>query len=415
MKKPAAHTGWIAAAVILGCATGYVILRHMQAPQPSSDSADVATRGQPEAEDAGKFSSHRLRKGTTSPAPREVSFWETNSASSAESSARPTPRAVSADRPPVQRVGSAAVAQDSLKRLSQIDLSRPLTRDQAAEANRMLRQLVEQGAAAVPTIREFLERNEDVSFDAAAGGEFVDFATLRLGLVGALGEIGGPEAIDASSQTLQNTTDPLEVALLTRSLEQLAPGQYRQQELTAASEALTQAMTGGWKGDVSPLFETLQAYGDAGVVPVLKQAVTQWNYYATMALAGLPDGAGIPALIELAQDPAIASLGNGDVALRPLAQVAVQYPTAAQALVNIARANQMPDSAWPTVIASVAGTYIQYGTQIFGSTAPSLNWSNTEINQRVALVDQLLSVTSNPGNRQALQNARASLLSRLTR
>ena len=52
---------------------------------------------------------------------------------------------------------------------------------------------------------------------------------------------------------------------------------------------------------------TFQALGDANDVSLLKQAVTKWNYYATAALAGLPNGAGIPALIQLAQDPAISS------------------------------------------------------------------------------------------------------------
>ena len=147
----------------------------------------------------------------------------------------------------------------------------------------------------------------------------------------------------------------------------------------------------------------------------MKQAVTKWNYYASLALAGLPDGAGLPALIELAKDPTIAGLGVGDFALRPLAQVAVQYPDAARALVDAARANQIPDRAWPTVIASVAGTYIQYGHQIFGTTAPPLDWSNTEINQRIALIDQLLGVASNPVARQSLQDSRTSLAGRLKR
>ena len=133
-----------------------------------------------------------------------------------------------------------------------------------------------------------------------------------------------------------------------------------------------------------------------------------------MALAGLPDGAGIPALIELAQDSTITSLGKGDIAFRPLAQVALQYPAAAQALLKYTSSNQIPDSAWPTVAASLSGTYIQYGNQFFGSTSPPVNWSNTEVNQRISLIDQLLSHTSNQAARQPLQNARIALQGRLT-
>jgi hypothetical protein len=163
------------------------------------------------------------------------------------------------------------------------------------------------------------------------------------------------------------------------------------------------------------LFETFQALGDASDIPLLKQAVTKWNYYASVALAGLPNGIGIPALIQLAQDPAINSLGTGDFALRPLAQVAMQYPDAARALVDDARQNRIPDSAWPTVGASLAGTYIQYGNQLFGSTAPSLNWSMTEITDRMALVNQLLAATSSPAAHQSLQSALESLSRRLPR
>jgi len=298
-----------------------------------------------------------------------------------------------------------------------IDLSHGrISQEQANEVNQLLQQLRAQGSSAVPAIQEFLQRGEDVNFDGLPGGESVDFSSLRLGLVGALHQIGGPEAVAASAAVLQGATDPLEVALLALTLEQQAPGEYRQLELTAVRNALTQALSGNWKGgDVSPLFETFQALGDANDVPLLKQAVTKWNYYATVALAGLPNGAGVPALIQLAQDPAINSLGTGDFALRPLAQVALQYPDAARALVDDTRQNRVPDSAWPTVATSLAGTYIQYGNQLFGSTGPSPNWSATEVTDRITLINQLLAATSNPVARQSLQSALTSLSSRLSR
>jgi len=65
--------------------------------------------------------------------------------------------------------------------------------------------------------------------------------------------------------------------------------------VTAARNALTQALSGNWKGgDVSSLFETFQALGDVNDVSLLKQAVHEWNYYATVALAGLPTGREFP-------------------------------------------------------------------------------------------------------------------------
>src|SRR5437773_1264120 len=128
---------------------------------------------------------------------------------------------------------------------------------------------------------------------------------------------------------------------------------------------------------------------------------------ATLVLAGMPDGAGIPALIRLAQDPAIRESGTGDYALRPLAQAAMQYPEARAALVDQARLNQIPETAWPTLAASLTGNYIQYGSELFSSTAPRIVWTSDQINQRIAIVDQLLAVTSSGAGKQALLQARA--------
>jgi hypothetical protein len=362
---------------------------------------------------------HRLKRETTTTALREVSVSDlTHVEPSRRSSDRPAKAAAIGSAVAVAPVsGSSAVAQQSLDKLTQIDLSHgPLTQSQAADLNQAFRQLQEQGAAAIPAIQKFLEKNEDVSFDGVQGGEQVDYGSVRLGMIDTLARIGGPEAAAAAAATLQNTADPLEIALLTRALEETAPNQYRAQELAAAQEVLAQAQTGQWKGgDMSALFETMQAVGDASIVADLKQAVNKWNYYATLALAGLPNGAGIPALIELAQNPDISSLGTGDFALRPLAQVALQYPAAASALVDQARQNQIPDAAWPTVIASLSGTYIQYGNQIFGSTAAPQSWTEPEILQRINLLNQLVGVTANPTARQSMQQTIVALSGRLPR
>jgi hypothetical protein len=213
---------------------------------------------------------------------------------------------------------------------------------------------------------------------------------------------------------LQKTGDPLEIGFLAKVLEkQLPPEQFRQAALTAASEALAQASSARSDGrSLTPVFEVLQKYGDQSVVAALEQAVGRWKYPATLVLAGMPDGAGIPALIRLAQDPAIRGYGIGDYALRPLAQAAMQYPEARAALVDQARLNQIPESAWPTLTASLTGNYMQYGSQLFSSTVPTIVWTSDQINLRIAIIDQLLAVTSNGTGQQALQQARVGLVSR---
>jgi hypothetical protein len=144
---------------------------------------------------------------------------------------------------------------------------------------------------------------------------------------------------------LQTTADPFEIALLSRYLEQQAPGRYRDLELTAARETLALAASGQVRiGDVSALFELLQAYGDENIVPSLEKAVSRWNCYATLALAGLPNGVGIPTLIKLAQDSSVGAIGAGDFTLRPLAQVPCNIPMQS-ALLDAARQNQIPDAA----------------------------------------------------------------------
>lgn len=349
---------------------------------------------------------------------QEVSVWDTNqqsTISSLGSSERPPPPNLPV-QVPIQAAQAVlnTPAHQLLARLTQLTSNvNSLSREQAVEINDSLARLAAGGPAAIPAIRQFLQDNQDFSFDSIAGGDLVNYGTIRLGLIDALQQIGGLEALELSAAILQTTADPFEIAFLSRYLEQQAPGKFRELELTAARESLAQASGQVRMSDVSALFELLQAYGDENVVPNLEKAVSRWTYYATLALAGLPNGAGIPTLVKLAQDPAVSAMGARDFALRPLAQVALQYPEAARALLDAARQNQIPDTAWSTVAGALAGSYIQYGNQIYGSTSPALNWSPEQVSQRIALINQLLTVTSSPTGRQALQNASASVSSRL--
>src|SRR5437867_2711580 len=320
--------------------------------------------------------------------------------------------------PRVRGSSAANTAEELVARMGQPDyFSGGVTPQKADELKRSFKQLAEQGSASLPAIREYLDRFQDIDFDAVGAGKLVGYPSLRIGLLDALGQIGGPEATGLSLQTLETTGDPQEIAFLAKGLEkQLPPEQLRPATLAAASDALAQALGGELNGrNLEPLFEVLQKYGDESVAGLLEQAAGKWNFYATLALAGLPDGAGVPALLRLAQDAANTGVGNGDSALRPLAQAAMLYPAARAALVEQARLNQIPDNAWPGIVTSLAGNYIQYGKQIFGNTAPPVVWSADQIQQRVELIDQLLAVATTPAASEALQNTRAQVLSKLTK
>src|SRR5688572_28355348 len=114
----------------------------------------------------------------------------------------------------------------------------------AEELKRSFKQLVEEGAGAVPAIRAYLDRFEDIDFDPLASKQ-VGYSSLRMGMLDVLRQIGTPEATELSVQTLQTTLDPDEIAFVAKSLEkQLPPDEFRSVVLEAASETLTQALNG---------------------------------------------------------------------------------------------------------------------------------------------------------------------------
>src|SRR5437762_8130859 len=113
----------------------------------------------------------------------------------------------------------------------------------------------------------------------------------------------------------------------------------------------------GW--DVGALFQVLQNHGDATTAEALAPLQSKWNYYATLALAGLPGGEGVPSLIRQAQD---AAGGKSTLTFQLLAQIATEYPDAGAALIDQARRNQIPDAAWRKIATGLAGDQYQIGT-----------------------------------------------------
>ena len=313
-----------------------------------------------------------------------------------------------------------------------------LTQEQAVQWKQSLRQLLQEGAAAVPAMREFLARNVDLDF-GLEGSKILGYASVRTAMLDALQQIGGPEALSLMLETLQTTSDPREIALLALNLEGQAPEQYRQEAITAAREALAMAAEGKLDGrDVGPLFEVLQKLGGAAAVSDLEQAAGQWKYYASVSLAQLTDGAGIPTLIQMARDPAAAGKGTLGVALEMLARVAPQYPEARSALIEQARQNKIPPNLWPYVASSLTGDQYQYRESVFDSSAATstssdlkaihINFGNQnlyssgggrlspdQINQQLSLIDELLLANNDSSAVDPLQQSRDLLLKRLSR
>lgn len=377
--------------------------------------------------------------GTPAPAvvPQEEEV-EIREGADLKAEAPATPRKVETlNRPALQtpaRTGPSEpspAARQLVTSLTQLDFSRgPLTAEQSAHWKESLRQLIQQGGGAVPAIREFLQLNRDWDFGAANS---LGYPSLRTAFLDALGQIGGSESQGLLLQMLQTTAVPSEIARVARSLEQGAPGEFHEEIRAAVRETLAQAAAGqltGW--DMGPLFQVLQQYGNSSAIPDLEKSASKWNYYSALALASLPSGEGVPALVRLAQESS--GVATRCAAIEALAQVAVEYPSAGAALVELARSGKLSEKNWIAATAGLegnrysirdsglesAGVPIGAGAksyslarsnQHFYSTPALGGMSKEQIQQRLAIIDQLLAVGPSATVAQALQNARASLAS----
>lgn len=113
-----------------------------------------------------------------------------------------------------------------------------------------LEELTMRGTAALPTIQEFLQRYEDLELDTSViggrsarnrlPGDFLFPPSLRFGLFDVVQRIGGRKAESILAEALNQTGRGIEVAYLTRALQEMAPDKYRRSAIAAASRLLMQ-------------------------------------------------------------------------------------------------------------------------------------------------------------------------------
>lgn len=214
-----------------------------------------------------------------------------------------------------------------------------------------IRGLATGGSTAMAGLRDFLMSGVDAPLIKASGAP----SRLRVAALEALRGMGSAEAVGLALEVLVKTREPLEVVAVAELIEARAPGDYRQWVVDVARALLRQAGPAGGDGvGVGPLLKIL---GEAGeVTPAeLEAGPGHQREYATVTLALLPDGGGIPALVGRIKgsEGAIAS-PEGQLALQLLAQTAGAQPRAATELVAIAREGLIPDSLWSEV-ARLAG------------------------------------------------------------
>jgi hypothetical protein len=313
--------------------------------------------------------------------------------------------------------------------LTSLDTNGPISAEDAQKWKESLQQLVRQGSSSVPAIRDYLAQNQDVSYAGLTGADQLGFPSLRAGLLNALGEIGGPESTAAMLQILQTSVFPTDVAALAATLQQQAPGQYDGQVLSAVRSQLAQASQDQLGNvNVGPLFQVLAnaAANGTDVTADLQQYSGKWPYYASIELSGLPNGAGVPSLIQMAQDNAG---GNQGVAAQALAQLAPQNSQALTALLSLAQQGQLSDMDLAELApylagrenllngttspsgASIQGLHMANGNQDF-SVADLLNsLTPDQVTQRLLVIDQLVQAVpeSDTMAQQALQQQKSAL------
>jgi hypothetical protein len=312
--------------------------------------------------------------------------------------------------------------------LTQIDGKTPVTPDQAQAWKQSLQQLVRQGPAAVAGIQEFLAQNQDTNYAGLNGAGQLGYPSLRAGLIDALAQIGGAEATTAMLQILQSSTVPSDVAELAKGMGQAANGQYQQEFLAAVRQQLflAQQPQSSPDTDVGPLFQVLatEAANGADVTQDLQQYGSAWAFYSAITLANLPNGAGLPALAQMAQ-----TAGGGQVvAMDSLAQMALTNPQALATLLDMAKSGSAADFALATVAPFLAGRQfvlpsaadqIPPGAQVQSIHMNSGNQnflsyqlSNpVQANQQISVIDQLLQVVppADTSTLQALRQQRSNL------
>jgi hypothetical protein len=319
--------------------------------------------------------------------------------------------------------------------LTQLDVKNPVTPDRAQEWKQALQQLVRQGSAAVPAITNFLAQNMDTNYAGVGGADQLGYPSLRAGLLDALAQIGGADATAAILQVLQTSTFPGDAAQLLKSLGPAATAEYQQDFLAAVRQQLLVASLAppGGGPDVGPLFQVLAAEGAGGAQvaqDIQQYGSTNWAFYSAITLANLPNAAGLPTLVDMAQTP-----GTGQaVAVDSLAQMASGNPQARAALLDLVKSGQLSDYTLESVAPFLAGQqfilpseserippgsqvqtiHMAGGNQNFISFQASVP---AQIAQQVGTIDQLLQVlpADDTDTLQALQRQKNALTARLGR
>ena len=239
-------------------------------------------------------------------------------------------------------------APDILDELMEINMTSGNRGRIQRRINFLFESLSEQGEAAVPHIREFLNRMEDVDFAVQKSPkdksrelnywrtrmvhgplDFEQPPSLRIGLIDILTEVGGKKAEEALAGVLSTTGRGFEIAYAAKKLQKwIGKDAYRDEALGAAHELLSEPIevANGNKFDAASrqyLFMVLEMYGDKTFVQTAQgQLINEEGRIDRSVLSyfeNIGDGHAIDAVVQAMQS---GQLRESD--MREMARVAVQ-------------------------------------------------------------------------------------------
>ncbi len=235
---------------------------------------------------------------------------------------------------------------------------------------------------ALPVIREFLVKNQDVYYtsgDLTATGERARRATptfnpartdflvppsLRLGLMDVLKRIGGQEAENILAEVLATTGRGVEVAYLARILEQIAPSKYRDAAITAAKELLLNPPPVDSPNRLDDnarayLYEVLKMYGDTTYVAEAQAKLvtpegtvdrTTLGYLTMM----LKEDA-LPLIYNAYNDPRLTNVWEKTAVLKQALQYVGGQAQANEMFASAIASEAMPDNLKSFMVLSLSG------------------------------------------------------------
>jgi hypothetical protein len=280
--------------------------------------------------------------------------------------------------------------------------------------------LIETGPAALPVIREFLARNQDVDYDGGGQGRNsgsrgsrmppADFnvpPSLRLGLFEALKDIGGADAEKILADALGTTGRGIELAYLARALQELSPDKYRTAALAAAHELLAHPLADAAdKTDHNYLFATLAFLNDPSSATEAQAQLIQPDGKVDMgALRYLQQTAGdksVAIAMQAYQDPRITDPKSRE----RVAQVALDKAGIDPMADNFIRAVFADTSLPADNRNNLAQDYADHGTNPKNPSAQDLQ----TMQNRLAQLETLMAEATDPVVLAGLAEAKKDLI-----